>query len=147
MTQQSAERRPVGWWLKTADARIEQAFADALERQSITRREWQVLEPVSRAPVPESELLQELEAFAGAQDAVDELRRRGLLANGVDGVLTWTDAGHVTHGRAAAGVATVRGAVSAALPGENYATLLRLLADLVDGLERTSQSSHRPIVL
>ncbi len=142
MTQQSAERRPIGWWLKTADARIEQAFEDVLQSQSITRREWQVLEPVSRAPVAESELLQKLEAFAGAQDAVDELRRRGLLANGVDGVLTLTDAGHVTHGRAAAGVATVRGAVSAALPGENYATLLRLLADLVDGLDRTSQSSH-----
>jgi len=30
-----------------------------------------VLEPVSRAPVPESELLQKLEAFAGAQDAVE----------------------------------------------------------------------------
>jgi len=141
VTGQSAERRPIGWWLKTADARIEQAFEDVLESQSITRREWQVLEPVSRVPVPESELLQKLEAFAGAQDAVDELRRRGLLASGVDGVLTLTDAGHVTHGRAAAGVATVRGAVSAALPGENYATLLRLLADLVDGLDRTSQSS------
>jgi hypothetical protein len=93
VTEQSAERRPIGWWLKTADARIEQAFADAFESQSIARREWQVLEPVSRAPVPEVELLQKLEAFAGAQDAVDELRGRGLLADGADGVLTLTDAG------------------------------------------------------
>ncbi len=93
VTEQSAERRPIGWWLKTADARIEQVFEDAFESQSITRREWQVLEPVSHAPVPESELLHKLEAFAGAQDAVDELRRRGLLANGGDGVLTLTDAG------------------------------------------------------
>ncbi len=142
MTEQSAERRPIGWWLKTADARIEQAFEDVFESQSITRREWQVLEPVSRNPVSESELLQKLETFAGAQDAVDELRRRGLLANGAAGVLTLTDAGHVAHGGAAAGVATVRSAVRAALPGENYDTLLRLLADLVDGLDRTSKSSH-----
>ncbi len=142
MTERSAERRPIGWWLKTADARIEQAFEDVFESQSITRREWQVLEPVSRAPVPEPELLQKLEAFAGAQDAVDELRRRGLLADGADGVLTLTDAGQVAHGSAAAGVATVRSDVSAALPGENYATLLRLLADLVDGLHRASKSSH-----
>lgn len=140
VTEQSAERRPIGWWLKTADARIERAFEDVFESQSITRREWQVLEPVSRAPVPESVLLEELEAFAGAQDAVDELRRRGLLADGADGVLTLTDAGRVAHGRAAAGVETVRRAVSAALPAENYATLLRLLADLVDGLDRTSRS-------
>ncbi len=142
VTEQSAERQPIGWWLKTADARIEQAFENVFESHSITRREWQVLEPVSRAPVPESEVLQKLEAFAGAQDAVDELRRRGLLADGADGALTLTDAGQVAHGKAAAGVATVRSAVSAALPGENYATLLRLLADLVGGLDRTSKPSH-----
>lgn len=86
MTGQPAERRPIGWWLKTADARIEQAFEDIFEGQSITRREWQVLEPVSGAPVLESELLQKLKAFVGSQDAVDELRRRGLRADGVDGV-------------------------------------------------------------
>jgi hypothetical protein len=139
VTEQSAERRPIGWWLKTADARIEQAFEDVFKGQSISRREWQVLEPVSRGSVLEYEVLQNLEAFAGAQDAVDELRRRGLLADGADGVLTLTDVGQVAHGRAAAGVATVRSAVSAALPGENYATLLQLLADLVDGLDRTSR--------
>ncbi|MEO5743842.1 MAG: hypothetical protein ABIQ53_04525 [Terracoccus sp.] len=143
MTGQPGERRPIGWWLKTADARIEHAFEDVFEGQSITRREWQVLEPVSRAPVLESELLQRLEAFAGAQDAVNELRRRGLLADGGHGVLTLTDAGQVAHGRAAAGVARVRSAVSAALPEENYATLLRLLAELVDGLDRTSKPSQR----
>ncbi len=142
MTDQFAERRPIGWWLKTADARIEQAFEDAFEGESITRREWQVLEPVSRAPVPESDLLQELEAFAGAQDAVDELRRRGLLAVDTNGALALTAAGHAAHDSAAARVVTVRGAVSAALPGESYATLLQLLADLVKGLDQTPHPSH-----
>lgn len=141
MTEQSAERRPIGWWLKTADARIEQTFEDAFEGQPITRREWQVLEPVSGSPLPESELLHRLQAFAGAQDSVNELRHRGLLAKGADGILTLTDAGQVTHRRAAAGVATVRRSVKAALPGDNYATLLRLLADLVEGLDPTSKSS------
>lgn len=141
VSEHSAER-PIGWWLKTADARIEQAFEEVFESQSITRREWQVLEPVSRAPVPESELLHKLEAFTGAQDAVDELRRRGLLTDGLAGVLTLTDAGHIAHGRAASGVATIRSAVRAALPGQNYATLTRLLADLVNGLDRTSKSSR-----
>lgn len=88
MTEQSAERRPIGWWLRTADAGIEQAFEDVFEGQSITRREWQVLESAARAPVLESELLRTLEAFAGAQDAVDDLRRRGLLADGAHGILT-----------------------------------------------------------
>lgn len=142
MTEQSGERRPIGWWLKAADARIDQAFEDVFKSQSITRRAWQVLESLSGAPVLESELLHKLEAFAGAQDAVDELRGRGLLEGVPGGVLTLTEAGRVAHGRAAAGVATVRSAVSAALPGENYATLLRLLADLVDGLDPTSTSSH-----
>ena len=142
MTEHSAARRPIGWWLKTADARIEQAFEDAFEGESITRREWQVLESLARAPVLESGLLQTLEAFAGAQDAVVDLRGRGLLAEGADGALTLTDTGLAAHGRAAAGVETVRTTVSAALPGENYATLLQLLADLVEGLEGTSKWSH-----
>jgi len=140
VTEQSAERRPIGWWLKTADARIEQAFEDVFQGQSISRRAWQVLEPVSRGCVLEDELLQKLEAFAGAQDAVDALRRRGLLADGADGVLTLTEQGRIAHGRAATGVATVRSAVSAALPGKDYAILLQLLADLVDGLERRVKS-------
>ena len=97
MTEQSAERRPIGWWLKTADARIEQAFEDVFESQSITRREWQVLEPGSR---------------------------------------------QVAHGGAAAGVTTVRSVVSAALPGQNYATLIRLLADLVNALIGHRSRSH-----
>ncbi len=108
MTEQSAERRPIGWWLKTADARIEQAFEDVFESQSISRREWQVLEPVSRGSVLEHELLQKLEAFAGAQDAVDELRRRGLLSDGADGALLLTAEGQVAHGEASAGVARGR---------------------------------------
>lgn len=122
--------------------RIEQAFGDVFESQSITRREWQVLESVARAPVHESELLQTLEAFAGARDAVDDLRRRGLLTEGANRVLSLTRAGHVVHGSAAAGVATVRSAVTAALPAANYATLIQLLADLVDGLDLTSKSSQ-----
>jgi len=141
VTEQSAERRPIGWWLKTADARIEHAFENVFESQSITRREWQVLEPVSRAPVPEPELLQKLEAFAGAQDAVDELRRRGLLADGGDGVLTLTGAGQIAHGSAAAGVATVRSAVSAALPGENYATLISSTAFIGHQSRRVDRSA------
>ena len=108
-------------------------------------REWQVLESAASAPVLGSELLRTLEAFAGAWDAVDDLGRRGLLADGADGAdgnLTLTDACHRAHSRAVAGVATVRSAVTAALPAENYAALLWLLSDLVDGLDRTSKSSH-----
>ena len=65
-------------------------------------------------------------------------RGRGL-------VLTLTGAGEVAHSGAASGIATVRSAVTDALPAENYATLLQLLADLVDGLDGTSKSSHWPL--
>lgn len=39
----------IGWWLKTADARIVQAFQDVIKGQSISRREWQLLEPAGDA--------------------------------------------------------------------------------------------------
>lgn len=55
MNEQSAERRPIGWWLRTAGARIEQAFEDVFESQSITRRGMAGAR--ASVPCPESEVL------------------------------------------------------------------------------------------
>ncbi|WP_426507164.1 hypothetical protein ACPPVO_53600 [Dactylosporangium sp. McL0621] len=35
--------RPIGYWLRELDRRLELAFADALSASGATRREWQVL--------------------------------------------------------------------------------------------------------
>jgi len=142
VSEPQVERRPIGWWLKQADALIEQAFEDAFDGGTINRRQWQVRESLARAPQSEPDLLKTLESFEGAQAAVHELRGLRLLIDGPDGMLTLTHAGVAAHATAAAAVTKVRGAVSAALPAENYPTLSRLLSELVDGLERSRKLSH-----
>ncbi|MBJ7595746.1 MAG: winged helix DNA-binding protein [Candidatus Dormibacteraeota bacterium] len=139
MIEQQAERRPIGWWLKRADACLRQAFEDALAGLAITRRQWQVLESLARAPRPEAEILRALDNFAGAASAVDQLRDREFVVDGRDGALALTPAGLSAHADAGARVATVREAVATALPADDYPTLIRLLGQLIDGVERSPQ--------
>jgi hypothetical protein len=42
--------RPIGWWLKEADARIDAAFDRVLEGFHTVRRSWQVLSSSARRP-------------------------------------------------------------------------------------------------
>lgn len=141
MTERRQLQRPIGWWLKAADARIEQAFEDAFDDQMIDRRQWQVLDTLSGAPRREREVLQMLAAFDGAAAAVRQLCDRRLVAEAAAGELTLTRAGESAHAAAATAVGEVRNRVIAALPGQNYSHLICLLADLVDGL---SQSTDLP---
>lgn len=38
--EQVVLRRPIGWWLKEADARLEAAFDNALAGQDVDPRGW-----------------------------------------------------------------------------------------------------------
>ncbi len=103
---------------------LEQAFEDAFDGQTINRRQWQVLESLARSPHASTRsahaLLKLLEGFEDAQAAVHHLCDQRLLLDGPDGTLTLTDVGVAAHESATAAVATVRGAVSAALPDEGF---------------------------
>ena len=74
--------RPIGWWLKEADARLEAAFDVRLRAYGVTsRRGWQVLASAARAPVRRADLVADLSSFDSAatvEQLVDELARRGL---------------------------------------------------------------------
>lgn len=136
MDDRAAQRRPIGWWLKEADAGIERAFDDALEGTGVDRRRWQVLATAARGPVAEEFLAEALRSFDGTEalDAVlDDLDARGWLQRTGDG-LALTPAGAEQQQALARRVDEVRGRVAAALPGEDYPTLVRLLSRLVEAL-------------
>lgn len=40
--------RPIGYWLKLVDRRIDEQFASTLEEHGVTRRQWQLLNVLSR---------------------------------------------------------------------------------------------------
>lgn len=134
MDTDQALRRPIGWWLKEADDRLEAAFDARLRGRGINRRGWQVLASVARAPVRRTDLVADLATFDPApavERVVADLHARGWLEDD-DGLLRLTAAGEQEQRELAAEVDAVRAQVAAALPAEDYVTLVRLLARLVD---------------
>ena len=127
--------RPIGWWLKEADARLEAAFDVRLRAYGVTsRRGWQVLASAARAPVRRADLVADLSSFDSAatvEQVVDELADEGWLTDD-DGTLRLTPEGADLHATLAAGIAEIRGWVAEALPGEDYQTLVDLLRRLVE---------------
>ena len=127
--------RPIGWWLKEADARLEEAFDVRLRAHGVTsRRGWQVLASAARAPIRRVDLVADLSSFDSAptvQRLIDELSDEGWLIEEA-GTLHLTDEGVDLHARLSAGIAEIRGWVAEALPGDDYQTLVNLLRRLVD---------------
>ena len=129
--------RPVGWWLKEADARLEEAFDVRLRAYGVpSRRAWQVLASAARAPVRRVDVVADLSAFDPAETVdrlVDGLVDEGWLAEET-GTLRLTAEGEDLHARMTASVAEIRAWVAEALPDEDYRTLVRLLQRLVEAL-------------
>lgn len=129
--------RPIGWWLKEADARIDAAFDAALAGTGLDRRRWQILTWLSRAPSSVEEVISQLGIFddaAAVSAVVDDLVERGLVERESDR-LALTPAGVDEQEAATRRVGGVRTRVVEAVGQEGYATLVNLLAQLVRGLE------------
>lgn len=129
-------RRPIGWWLKEADARLDAAFDQVLAGHDVDRRGWQVLAALSRSPAPRTDVVVALTAFdepAVVNHLIDGLRSRGWVDES-DGVLRLTPSGLGKQQTLAPLVEHVRKHISQALPPDEYATLIRLIARVVAAL-------------
>jgi hypothetical protein len=128
--------RPIGWYLKEADNRLNAAFDRALDEMPVDRRAWQVLSSLARRTCSEADLVAALEAFDQSDvvyGVVSDLRLRGWVDDGVDG-LCLTKEGARQHAAIAPRIDRVRQQVSDALPREDYLTLIQLLKRLTDAL-------------
>jgi DNA-binding MarR family transcriptional regulator len=139
MSPDQPARRPIGWWLKEADAQLEQAFDRAFATAGRTRREWQVLSTLAESPTPQPHgtsidaLVAALAPFASSGDVrglVDALVARGEVTL-ADGTLRLTEGGARAHAQLATAVGQVRRRVAAALSTEEYDALIALLTRLV----------------
>jgi DNA-binding MarR family transcriptional regulator len=146
MDEQQALTRPIGWWLKEADARIDEAFDRALLQTGLDRRRWQVLASLSRGPASQRDLTAALRRFdddAAIDAVVRDLVDGGLVTLTDGDQLELTTQGRETQRHAAELVETVRQRVSAALDEDAYTRLVLLLAQLVEGLEQEPGASNR----
>lgn len=136
MPDAAASSRPLGWWLKEADGRLEAAFEHSLPAGSVSRRGWQVLASLGLEPAGRSELIASLASFdppVAVEGVVADLVERGLVEDD-DGLLRLTAAGHEHRASLTPAVESVRARVGEALSPEDYGTLVQLLERLVRGL-------------
>lgn len=82
MTDEQLLARPVGWWLKEADARLNAGFDRTLEGTEVDRRGWQVLSTLAKRPTSRAELVASLASFDSPElvrGVVEALEERGWV--------------------------------------------------------------------
>jgi len=76
------DQRPIGFWLKLVDRLIDEQFASTLEEHGVTRRQWQLLNVLSRGHATLADLDEAVAPF---------------LAASVDGAPPESSAEHLTE--------------------------------------------------
>ena len=131
--------RPMGFWIKEIDRRIEADFGRLLADEELTRRHWQILTTLARRATPPADLDAALAPFAATvRPQLDELIRRGWAAELPAGpaaeVVQLTAAGRVAHDRIAGRVRAFRAHVTDGLTEQDYVTLVTLLERVAGNL-------------
>ena len=127
--------RPMGFWIKEIDRRIEADFDRLLADEELTRRHWQILTTLARGATPRADLDVALAPFAETvRPQLDELIRRGWAAEPDVEVVRLTAAGRAAHHRVAGRVRAFRAHVTDGLPEQDYVTLVTLLERVAGNL-------------
>lgn len=129
----SEDNKPIGWWLKELDRRIEAAFEQLLARDDLNRRQWQALnaaageEPIAVALAPF------LAAEADLAAATGPLEARGWLAGE-----ELTAAGRAALARLTELVVTQRQRLTAGIDDGEYAVTLAVLRQMAANAQNSS---------
>lgn len=147
----SGTDKPIGYWLKHLHNLIEEQFDATLGDLGLDRRQWQILNLLSRAARSRGEIEQALAPFwpgdvsqvDAALDGPDGLVTRGWA--GYDGdALILTENGRAAHGTAAEHVGGTRRLLLRGLTPEQYAETVRILSVMAGNLEAApaGRSTH-----
>ncbi len=121
-----AVQRPIGFWVKLVDRLIDERFEAILDEHGVTRRQWQLLNVLSRGPAEIEKLDQAVAPFlTGADDGssvehLDELLESGWIFIEHDRY-SITERGAESFERLSAVVESARATVSEGLTAEEYA--------------------------
>ena len=135
--------RPIGYWLKLVDRLIDEQFASTLEEHGVTRRQWQLLNVLSK----ESATVEQLDAAVApflappAEGAPAETSAEHLSelidSAWVDATTTGyelTERGRTAFERLADVVATQRTVVAEGVSPEEYQQTLAVLERMARNL-------------
>jgi hypothetical protein len=126
--------RPIGWWLKAADAAITAGADRVLAAHGLTRSTWMVLHTVRQdGPLPRATLADAVAPFADrapVDATLTALASTGWIAEGDDGWAT-TAAGTDAHDAAWAAVGAYRARTVEGIDADAYRTTVAALSRLV----------------
>ncbi|MFF2087143.1 MarR family winged helix-turn-helix transcriptional regulator [Nocardia sp. NPDC058176] len=147
-----AEPRMIGYQVKRLDQLIEATFDRATEAAGMSRREWQVLNTIVRAPATTAELWDALRPFwddesvtdprargvgQGDHRVVDVLIDRGWIVRDDRERLVPTTVGAAAHEHAARSVGAIRRQLADGITDTEFAALTETLARMIANLEST----------
>ncbi len=133
--------KPLGYWLKHLHNLLEEYFERDLADLGLTRRQWQILNTLSRGERTADDLREALAPFwtPGEPDfetALGEATHRGWTTPGRAGAtIALSEAGRATHARMAERVARTRETVMSGLAPERYAAVVDTLATMATNVE------------
>ncbi len=123
--------KPLGWWLRHVHELLETSMAQALDAESLTRRQWQVLNTIALGARTQAEIDVALAPFGSTSAQVTNLRERGW----VTGTGELTGEGREAHARVEARVKAFRTAVTDGVSDDDYRTTIRTLERCAANLE------------
>ena len=130
--------RHIGYWLKHVDRLIEAEMVRALAEEGLTRRHWQTLNVLRRAPQDAAGLTEALRPFWGQgaiplAEVTTELAERGWVT--VDGPRqALTPAGEAAHAAVEVKVLGIRDRSLDGLSEDDYRHTVRVLERMAENL-------------
>ena len=134
-----ADPRPIGYWLKLVDRLIDDRFVASLEEHGVTRRQWQLLNVLSRGSATIGQLDAAVAPFLDADreessaSHIAELVESGWVTEAT-GVYSISDRGRDAHTRLAAVVTDFRDVMAKTISDQEYAATLNVLERMARNL-------------
>jgi DNA-binding MarR family transcriptional regulator len=130
--QRPAQERPIGFWLKLVDRLIDDSLDRVLGHAGLSRRHWQVLNLLDKAPATLQQTDERLAPFLDSGEpttrpVLEELQTRGWIAWTDAEQATLTEAGRTARAELGQQVAQARAELSAGISPEEYAATMEVL--------------------
>lgn len=133
-------QRPIGYWLKRADALLTTRIDEAQQALGLTRTDWQVLNALHGTGSATIEQLGEpMRPFADPRrlsEVLEVLSKRGLLDGDATAGWRLSDSGQRLHQEALARQKQVREKAMSGIERADYAVAVQFLERLASNLEK-----------
>jgi DNA-binding MarR family transcriptional regulator len=140
---------PLGYWLKRADNLITEQVNQVQAANGVTRTDWQVLNTLYEVgSADQAQLFTVMHTFVDAaqlEQILGELKSRGWVTAVENGVIIYqlSNAGQQQHSQILAAQQEVRQQVMQGISQEEFATVMRVLQQMVANLETAvSEGNH-----